>query len=159
MDCRLHYSSLLRRILLMVGTLTWVIFSFHFSFFGLKTHLCETSFRYWNLHISVWNKLNVSWGVQLLDLCGFLRFLATRAAGRMWSQSPAAAIRVCDAKRESFFKSVRYEELLIPARLHSWKGIPSLPASFCGSTGVFISLSFFLVFSCFRHVYSFFHLR
>ena len=29
-------------------------------------------------------------------------------------------------------------ELLIPALLHSLKGIPSLPATLCGSTGVFI---------------------
>ena len=86
MDCRLHYSSLLRRILLMIGTLTWVIFSFHFSFFGLKTHLCETSFRYWNLHISARKNLMFPEGSSFwiyADLCNFLMF----AVGQMWSHS------------------------------------------------------------------------
>ena len=69
-----------------------------------------------------------SWGVQFLDPCGSLQFLDIRSRTHVYTcglvQHPTA-IRVCDAKCESFFKSVMYVELLIPAFSHGWKSSPT----------------------------------
>ena len=78
MDCRLHYSSLLRRILLMIGTLTWVIFFISLFIFRLENTPLWDIFSLLEFAYLCEKKPHVSWGVQLLDLCGSLQFLDVR---------------------------------------------------------------------------------